>query len=410
MDGIWLSPIMKSPQADFGYDISDFRDVHYEYGTLQDFDDLAAECKRLGIKLIMDFVPNHTSNEHEWFEKSETSEPGYEDFYIWRSPTFDNVSNIMVPPTNWRAIFAGEAWTWSEKRQKMYFHTFLKEQVDLNYRNPKVVEEMKNVLKFWMERGVSGFRIDAITHLFEKTNADGSFSDEPRSYDPNCGPTDYCYLNHVNTWNQPETYDMVQQWRKFLEDFTQTYNSDSKVLMVEAGGSIDQIQSYYKDGTVLGAQIPFNFQLMGRLKVDSNAEEYKNIIEDWLFKVPPGQFANWVVSGRMLMKILSLFHKIMTSFQLGNHDNHRTASRYGVEKGDLLNILLQTLPGAAITYQGEELVMEDVHLTWEETVDPAACLNDRENYHRNSRDPARTVRIDSCLNLYKHNSYFELFL
>jgi alpha-glucosidase len=297
MDGVWLSPIMKSPQADFGYDISDFRDIHYEYGTLQDFDELAAECKRLGIKLIMDFVPNHTSDEHEWFKKSENSEPGYEDFYIWRDPKHDNVSNIAIPPNNWKSIFAGEAWRWSEKREKMYFHTFHKKQPDLNYRNPKVVEEMKSILKFWMERGVSGFRIDAITHVFEKMNPDGSFPDEPRSYDQKCAPTAYCFLNHVNTtWNQPETYELVQQWRKMIDDFTKTYKSDSKVLMVEATGSIEAIQKYYANGQVKGAHIPFNFQLMGRLKFESNAEDYKTIVEDWLSKVPSGEFANWLVS------------------------------------------------------------------------------------------------------------------
>ena len=151
IDGVWLSPIYKSPMADFGYDISDFRDIHDEFGTLDDFQDLANECDKLGLKLILDFVPNHSSDEHEWFKKSERREPGYEDFYIWRSGKRDNVSNIIVPPNNWLSAFRYSAWRWSEIRQEMYYHMVHYKQPDLNYRNPKVVNEMKAVLTYWME-------------------------------------------------------------------------------------------------------------------------------------------------------------------------------------------------------------------------------------------------------------------
>ena len=158
MDGVWLSPIYKSPNADYGYDISDFRDIHELFGTLEDFDQLVAECNRIDLKLILDFVPNHSSNEHEWFQKSERNVSGYEDYYIWRTPKIDEVSNIPIPINNWMSIFRYSAWKWSEIRQQMYYHIFLYQQPDLNYRNPKVVQEMKDVLKYWMSKGVEGFR------------------------------------------------------------------------------------------------------------------------------------------------------------------------------------------------------------------------------------------------------------
>ncbi|XP_070502896.1 maltase A1-like [Chironomus tepperi] len=370
MDGVWLSPIYKSPNADFGYDISDFRDIHSLFGTLADFDQLVTECNRLDLKLILDFVPNHSSNEHEWFQKSERNESGYEDYYIWRTPQIDEVSNIPVPINNWISIFRYPAWKWSEIRQQMYYHIFLYQQPDLNYRNPKVVQEMKDVLKFWMSKGVSGFRVDAIPHLFEKMNDDGTFPDEPRSYDPNCDMNDHCSLNNIYTHDQPETYDMVYQWRKVLDEFAAENKVGSKVLMLESGARIDLNMIYYGNATIPGAHFPFNFELIKNTNINSTAADYKSAVDLWLDNMPAGHIANWV---------------------LGNHDQHRIASRLGVERGDLLNILLQTLPGVAITYQGEELVMTNVHLSWEETVDPAACnTNDPINYEKASRDPART--------------------
>jgi alpha-glucosidase len=160
MDGVWLSPIMQSPMADFGYDISDYRQIHHEYGTLEDFDELISECKRVGIKLILDFIPNHCSDENEWFLRSERNESGYKDYFIWRNPKIDEISNVMIPPTNWLSVFRYSAWRWSPIRQQMYYHMFQYKQPDLNYRNPHVVQEMKNIITYWLEKGVSGFRVD----------------------------------------------------------------------------------------------------------------------------------------------------------------------------------------------------------------------------------------------------------
>ena len=165
VDGVWLSPIFKSPMADYGYDISDYREIYPGFGTMQDFDDLLAEFKTQGVKLFLDLVPNHTSNLHEWFIKSERRDPGYENYYIWQPGTFDPVTGKRMPPNNWVSVFRFSAWTWSPIRKQYYYHAFLKEQPDLNYRNPKVVQEIKDVISFWLNKGVDGFRIDAVPYL-----------------------------------------------------------------------------------------------------------------------------------------------------------------------------------------------------------------------------------------------------
>ncbi|CAO1440858.1 unnamed protein product [Diamesa hyperborea] len=362
--------------ADYGYDISDYRDIHHEFGTLKDFDALLAECKAQGIKLILDLVPNHTSEEHEWFKKSERREPGYENYYIWHPGTFDAVTGEHIPPTNWLSTFRYSAWTWSPIRNQFYFHAFLKEQPDLNYRNGRVVQEMKNVILFWLKKGIEGFRIDAVPYMFE-VNADpkGNYPDElpmndPNSNNPNCqDKDDYCYLIHSYTQDQPETYDMIFQWRQLMTDFVTKSGGETKVIMTEAYTSLENMVKFYGDGIRNGANVPFNFELISNVNIQSTAKDYKTRIDNWLTRVPKGSHANWV---------------------LGNHDQHRLASRLGVERGDLLNIMLQTLPGIAITYQGEELVMTNVNISWADTLDPQACHTNPEIYHQNSRDPART--------------------
>ncbi|XP_070504536.1 maltase A1-like [Chironomus tepperi] len=336
IDGVWLSPIMKSPMYDFGYDISDYRDIHGEYGTLSDFDDLVAECKRIGIHLILDFVPNHSSHEHEWFKKSERNESGFEDFYIWRNPKIDEVSNTPVPPTNWLSVFRYSAWRWSELRQQM--HMFQDKQPDLNYRNPQVVAEMKAILIYWLEKGVSGFRIDAIPALFEKVEADGSFQDEPRSYNTDCDAHDHCYLKNIYTEDQPETYDMVYQWRKLVDDYSKANNVEGKILMVESAAPIELNMKYYGNSSMEGAHFPFNFDLLLKLTKNSSATDYKTLIEEWLTKMPEGHMANWEQQLRIK----------------------------------------------------EKLVMENVPISWEDTIDPLACNSPKEELDIRSRDPVRT--------------------
>ncbi|XP_017464729.1 PREDICTED: maltase 2 isoform X2 [Rhagoletis zephyria] len=365
IDAVWLSPIFKSPMVDFGYDITDFKDIHTEYGTMQDVDKLITESNRLGIKIIMDFVPNHTSNQSEWFEKSINREDGFEDFYIWADAKKDKDGERM-PPNNWQSVFYGSAWTWNEKRSQYYLHQFTAAQPDLNFRNPKVVEAMDEILHFWLDKGVMGFRIDAINHLFE----DPKLRDEPRT-----GKTDdkhsYEYTEHIYTKDQPEVLDMLQHWRQLLDDYTTKHGGHTRILMTEAYADLKTLMDYYEteDGKQ-GAHFPFNFNFITDLNEQSDARDFVFNIQKWLTYMPRGHTANWV---------------------MGNHDNARMATRFGPKLVDAMHMLTMTLPGVAVTYNGEEIGMQDHRdITWEETVDPPARNVGREQYMQVTRDPART--------------------
>ncbi|XP_058460706.1 maltase A1-like [Malaya genurostris] len=362
----WLSPIYKSPMADFGYDISDFRAIQPEYGTMADFDNMVKKKNELGLKLILDFVPNHSSDEHEWFKNSERNVSGYEDYYVWHSGKPGGDPNRNDPPNNWVEAFRGSAWRWSETRKQYYLHQFHYKQPDLNYRNPKVVTEMKNVLSFWLAKGVDGFRVDAVPCLFEDPN----FLDEPISGNSNDSlNTDY--LTHIYTQDLPETVDMVYQWRELMDDFKKRNGGDTRVLMTESYSSLSVVSTYFQDQNKRqGSQMPFNFQLIIHLDQNSKAAKFKTVIDSWLNIVPPGHTPNWV---------------------LGNHDRRRVASRMGGEQmADLMELVELSLPGATVTYQGEEIGMTDYELTWAETKDPAACQTSPDDYQTYTRDPART--------------------
>ncbi|ALC40924.1 Mal-A1 [Drosophila busckii] len=367
----WLSPIMKSPMVDFGYDIADFYQIHPEYGTMEDFERLIARAKEVDIKIILDFVPNHSSDENEWFIKSVDGDPAYKDFYIWHDGKINEETGEREPPSNWNSEFRYSAWEWNEVRQQYYLHQFAKAQPDLNYRNPAVVNEMKNVLRFWLAKGVAGFRIDAIPYLFEvELDRYNQYPDEPLSNDTNCpDPDDHCYTKHIYTQDLPETTDMIYQWRELVDEFHRVHGGDERMLLTEAYTSFDNIIRFYGDGVRNGSHVPFNFDFLTSINNASKAGDYVAHIEKWMNAMPAGVYANWV---------------------LGNHDNKRIASRFGVQRIDLINILLQTLPGHAVTYNGEELGMTDVFISWEDTVDPQACNSDPEHYYARSRDPART--------------------
>ncbi|CAD7089382.1 unnamed protein product [Hermetia illucens] len=370
VDVTWLSPIFKSPMADFGYDISDFFDIQPEYGTLKDLDDLIATAKQIGIKVLLDLVPNHSSDENEWFIKSLKKERGYEDFYVWHPgyPDPKNATN-RLPPSNWVSDFRYSAWTWREERQEFYLHQFHRKQPDFNYRNPAVVQQMKNIMRFWLKRGIDGFRIDAVPFLFEVTpDKNGNYPNEPLSGESN-DPDDYNYVKHIYTLDQPETTDMVYQWRQVVDEFQRENGGDTRILLTEAYSPLNVLMQYYGNGTHNGSHVPFNFHLITELNGTSKAPDFENVVNTWINAMPAGRTANWV---------------------LGNHDQRRVASRYGVEKIDLLNMLLMILPGVAVNYNGEEIGMTDVWISWQDTVDPQACNTDPAHYNAVSRDVART--------------------
>ncbi|XP_017106282.2 maltase A3 [Drosophila bipectinata] len=363
----WLSPIFTSPMADFGYDIANFTEIAPIFGTMSDFENLMKVAKKLDINIILDFVPNHSSDECEWFRRSAAKDPEFKDFYVWHPGRV--VNGVRHPPSNWISVFRGSAWEWHEGRQEYYLHQFVKKQPDLNYRSPKVREAMNNVLRFWLAKGVSGFRIDAVPHVFEiAPDAQSQYPDEPRN-DWNNDPEDYGYLQHIYTVDQPETIDLVYSWRAVLDAFEYENGGEERILMAETYSPIDIVMKYYGNGTTEGAQLPFNFLLISELSNSSNAHDYESTVMKWLQNMPEGRTANWV---------------------LGNHDKPRVGSRLGKDRVDMLNMLTATLPGASVTYQGEELGMTNVWISWKDTVDPSACNTNPSIYEQFTRDPERT--------------------
>ncbi|XP_053603080.1 maltase A1-like isoform X1 [Plodia interpunctella] len=371
VDAIWLSPIYLSPMYDFGYDITNYTKIAPEYGTMEDFDNLMAKAKALGIRVVLDYVPNHTGNESEWFIKSAQREAGYENYYIWADGTPDpNDASTTLPPNNWVSNFRKSAWEYSTTRGQYYLHQFAIGQPDLNYREAKVQEEMKNVLRFWLDKGVSGFRVDAINMMYEVDPNDygGVYPDEPLSGDEDAAADDYNYLSHIYTRDLNETYNVVYDWRDLLDEYYMT-DGEYKIMMTEAYTELTLMIRYYGTDTRNGS-IPFNFSFLENIKNNSNARDMKLVIDKWMTYMPNGKTANWVN---------------------GNHDQSRVASRQGSDRVDAMNLLALLLPGVALTYQGEEIGMLDGEVTWEQTVDPQACnTDDPINYWKKSRDPNRT--------------------
>ncbi|XP_055540587.1 maltase 1-like [Wyeomyia smithii] len=365
-DATWLSPIFASPQEDFGYDVSDFMLVDPLFGTNEDLEELFAEAKKLGIKIVLDFVPNHSSNQHEWFLKSELREDPYTNYYVWHDGLTNETGGRPLVPNNWQSVFYGSAWEWSSTRQQYYLHQFAVGQPDLNYRNELVIEELDRILLYWMSKGASGFRIDAINHMFEVAD----FRNEPLT--GNTDPDSYGYTHHIYTKDLPETYEVIAHWRQLIDDYVKENNLETVIMMTEAYANLTMTMRYYEseDGTQQRAHFPFNFAMIEDLNQDSTASYFKFIVDRWLENMPRGKVTNWV---------------------LGNHDKPRIASRYGRERVEGMALLLMTLPGVAVVYNGEEIGMEDFRdMSYEDSRDPQGCNLGEEGYKSASRDPQRT--------------------
>ncbi|XP_041968849.1 maltase 1-like [Aricia agestis] len=371
---IWMSPIFVSPMVDFGYDVSDFYNIHDEYGTMADFEELVEKAHELGIKVLLDYVPNHASTESEYFTKSVAREPGFENFFVWADPIIDpnNPTNPLVP-SNWISQFGGSVWEWNESRQQFYLHQFAIEQADFNFREPAVNQEMMNIMRFWFDKGADGFRVDAIPHLFEANPANhgGVYPDEPLSGNMFLTADQPGYTTQEFTRDQIELYDVVYSWRTFADQYANENNRETIVLLAEAYANVSMTMLYYGDeDSRVGAHFPFNFDFITELSAGSSARDFVYVIKRWLTYMPPGHVANWV---------------------FGNHDQKRMPSRFRTDMVDGLNGLNMLLPGVAITYQGEEIGMRDGYVSWEDTVDVAACnQGNPDNYLDYSRDPART--------------------
>lgn len=350
VDCIWLSPIFPSPMADFGYDISDYRGVHPLFGTLEDFDHLLKEVHDRGMKLILDFVPNHTSDQHPWFLESRASKNNPKrDWYIWE----DAKENGELP-NNWLSVFGGHAWEWDEATEQYYYHAFLKQQPDLNWRNPEVQQAMLGEMKFWLDKGVDGFRVDVMWHMVK----DKQLRNNPVLPDSPFHADDLIYDHYapVYSTDQPEVHEIVRMMRAVTDGY------ENRVLIGEIYLPIDKLVTYYGHSNN-GAHLPFNFQL---LTLPWDAAQISRAIDEYEGALPAEGWPNWV---------------------LGNHDKPRISSRVGRAQAKVAAMLLLTLRGTPTLYYGDEIGMRDVPIPMEEIVDPQGLNMPDLNI---SRDPART--------------------
>ncbi|XP_063358903.1 maltase A1-like [Cydia amplana] len=374
IDAIWMSPIFESPMIDFGYDISNFYEIHHEYGTIQDFRELLQKAHSLGIKVLLDFVPNHASTYSDYFIESEAGNPEFADYFVWADgyPDPDNESNIL-PPSNWVSQFGGSAWEWSSTRQQFYLHQFAVEQADFNFRHQPVKDEMINIMRFWLDEGADGFRVDALPYMIEANPADhdGRYPDDPLSGLMQFESHQLGYTIPLYTKDLIELYDIVYEWREFADQYLAEHGGDTRVLFSEGYANISMTMLYYgKENGEIGAHFPFNFDFITDVSSESSARDFVYVILKWLSYMPFGAVPNWV---------------------FGNHDNNRMPTRFNETMVDGLNALNMLLPGVAVTYQGEEIGMRDGYVSWEDTVDVEACnRGDEDTYHLYSRDPART--------------------
>ena len=334
VDAIWITPMFPSPQVDFGYDVSDYRNVDPQYGTLADFDRLVREANARGIKVLLDFVVNHSSDKHKWFVESKKSKDSpYRDYYIWRGGRGPG-----QPPNNWTSGFGGPSWVYDANTKQYYYHYFYAEQPDLNWRNPKVEREMFDIMRFWFDRGVYGFRLDAVDTLFE----DPALTDNPpaEGKDPYGLPNQ----NHIHDKNLPEVHTELQKMRKVVDEFK------GRVLIGETWTDTpEELAAYYgPKNNELQMPMYFNFAMVNRLSADDFRQKISAIEKN-----PVG---GWPV------------------YVLSNHDIHRQVERYTPPGGDkdkvakLLAGLMLTLRGSAILYYGDELGMENNDPTRREDV------------------------------------------
>lgn len=348
IDAVWISPVYPSPMADFGYDISDYRAIHPIFGTMADFDRLLESAHRRGIKVILDLVPNHTSSQHPWFLESRASRNNPKrDWYIWKDPAPDG-----GPPNNWLSTFGGSAWEFHPHTSQYYYHAYLTQQPDLNWRNPDVRQAMHEVMRFWLDRGVDGFRVDVIWHLIK----DDQFRANPPNPHYRTGQWPYRQLLATYTTDRPEVHQIIAGMRAVMDHYS------DRLMIGEVYLPVERLVTYYGTGGD-GCHLPFNFQL---IEEPWHAAAIASAVQAYEAALPAHGWPNWVLS---------------------NHDKSRIGSRIGLPQARVAAMLLLTLRGTPTLYYGDEIGMTDVpippdlvHDPWERNV-PGIGLG---------RDPVRT--------------------
>ena len=349
VDALWISPVFPSPMADFGYDVADYCGIDPRFGVLADFDRLLAAAHGLGLRVLLDLVPNHTSAEHPWFRESRSSLTNPKrDWYIWRDAGPDG-----SPPNNWASDFGGSSWEWDAATGQFYLHAFLPEQPDLNWRNPAVREAIYDVLRFWFDRGVDGFRIDVLWHVIK----DAQLRDNPPKpgHVPRMG--DLLGQRQLHNTNQPEAHKVAAEMRAVAD----AYPGD-RVLIGEIYLPVAELVTWY--GPPERPEVlPFNFAL---IDAAWDARTLHALIAEYEAALPPGAWPSWV---------------------LGNHDRPRIASRVKEAQARVAAVLLLTLRGTPTLYYGDELGLTDVAIPPDRARDPAELRQPGQGV---GRDPVRT--------------------
>lgn len=356
VDAVWLSPIFTSPMRDFGYDVADYCGVDPLFGTLEDFDALVAEAHRLGLKVMLDYVPNHSSSDHPWFQEALTGRGSDKrDWYIWRDPAPAANGGAGGPPNNWTSFFGGSAWTLDTASGQYYLHQFLPSQPDLNWRNPAVRAAMLDALRFWLRRGVDGFRVDVMWLLA----VDERFLDEPVREGWKPGQAAGGMLEHIYTQDQADNRAFIREMRGVLDEFP------DRMMVGEIYLPVEKLLTYAGTPDAPLAHLPFNFHL---IQMPWDASAVRRFVDEYdAACLRAGSWPNWV---------------------LGNHDQARFRSRVGDAQYRVAQTLLLTLRGTPTAYYGDEIGMKNVPISPERMVDPAGLR--QPDVPGECRDPERT--------------------
>jgi alpha-glucosidase len=365
IDAIWFSPFYPSPMFDFGYDISDFRSIDPDFGTMADFDRLLAGAHKRGIRVILDFVPNHTSHLHPWFIESQRSKDDPKrDWYIWappKHPLKKRYTNADPPPrrfrpNNWQSIFGGPAWTFDEATQEYYYHHWLVQQTDVNWRNPELRKAMYDQMKFWLDKGVDGFRLDVINFIFK---------DKQLRSNPYCiGRRPYDMQRHLYDKDLPENIEVAREMRRLIDSYGE------RMLVGEVSNDDPLVpRSYYGDGRD-GLSLVFYFHFANQ---SFAADAFRSALESWEGALPGGAWPTYFLS---------------------NHDRRRHIGRYKkgndaetVARAKVAAMLLLSVRGTPFLYYGEEIGMRNLHIKRRDLKDPVGI---RYWPVPVGRDPART--------------------
>ena len=355
VDGVWISPFFTSPMKDFGYDVADYRDVDPIFGTLKDFDALLAAAHRRNLKIIIDQVYSHTSDQHAWFAQSRANRSNDKaDWYVWADPKPDG-----SPPNNWHSVFTGPAWTWDARREQYYLHNFLPEQPDLNLHHPAVQQALLDVARFWLKRGVDGFRLDAINHGMH----DPELRDNPVAEPPLFNRSrPYLMQDHLHSMNHPNMPALLERIRALTDTFGDIFT----LAEVGSGRALPIQKAYTADAKRLNSA--YGFEFLG--PTEPTAANIRRVLGNWSGAAGEG-WPSWAFS---------------------NHDAPRVASRWlqqleATHRTKLLALLQVALRGNALIYQGEELGLPQAEIPFERIQDPEAKKNWPQTL---GRDGART--------------------